>query len=186
MLRCIIFLWVLPGTSIAGSILYSSVQLEDGQYTLSMAVRIDAPLALVYDSITDFNNLAAINPAIEESQILGRPAARTQRVRTVTRVCILVFCKRVEQVQDMTLLQEYALEAVILPDMSDFRSGHARWDFKSRDVTTEMHFSARFEPDFWVPPVIGTWLIKRHLVSETEAMAMYIELKVDEQEHNKE
>ena len=181
-IRCLLVaLLLLPSASLAGAILASSVNHEGDIYTLSVTARIDAPIDTVYQSITDFDNLAAINPAIEESQLLATPAADTRRVRSVIRVCILMFCKRVQQVQDVTLLEDYAIKAVVLPQGGDFRSGLAYWQLTaSGDTATEMLFTNTFEPDFWVPPVIGPWLIKRKLMREVAETAMYIEVKVHE------
>jgi len=173
--RLLAALLLLPATALAGEILASSVNHDGEGYTLSITARIDAPPDTVYRSITDFDNLAAINPAIEESRLLGAPQPDTRRVRSVIRVCILVFCKRVVQVQDVTLLPGYAIVAVILPERSDFRSGIARWQLTPSGSATELLFSNSFVPDFWVPPVIGPWLIKRKLVWEVTETAMYIE-----------
>ena len=175
-IRCLlVVLLLLPTALLAGEILASSVSHDGAVYTLSVTARIDTPLDMVYRSMTDFDNLAAINPAIEESELLATPAADTRRVRSVIKVCILVFCKRVEQIQDVTLLHDYAIEAVILPQGGDFRSGLAYWQLTASGVSTEMLFTNTFEPDFWVPPVIGPWLIKRKLVREVAETAMYIE-----------
>jgi len=169
---------LMPATSLAGDILTSSVEHVGDRYSLSVTARIDAPIDLVYQSITDFDNLAAINPAIEESQVLASPDAETRRVRSIIKVCILMFCKRVEQVQDVMMMGAYAIEAVVLPEYSDFRSGFARWQLTSSGTSTELLFTNTFEPDFWVPPVIGPWLIKRKLIGEVAETAMYIEVKV--------
>ena len=176
--RLIAGLLLSPATALAGDILASSVSHDGDHYSLSVTALIDAPIDIVYQSITDFDNLAAINPAIEESQLLAMPNAETQRVRSVIKVCILVFCKRIEQVQDVTMKAGYVIEAVVLPDLSDFRSGFARWQLTTRSASTELLFTNTFEPDFWVPPVIGPWLIKRKLISEVAETAMYIEVKV--------
>jgi hypothetical protein len=92
-----------------------------------------------------------------------------------------MFCKRVVQVQDVTRPGEYVIEAVIVPSVSDFRSGFARWQLRPQGESTLLSFSHRFEPDFWVPPVIGPWIIKRTLISEVAETAMYIETGVDGQ-----
>jgi hypothetical protein len=43
-----------------------------------------------------------------------------------------------------------------------------------------LQFTDTFEPDFWVPPVIGPWLIQRKLVRElTETMAYIEQQNVD-------
>jgi len=178
-MRLIVVLLLMPPAALAGEILDSSVNHEGFIYSLSVKARIDAPLDTVYRSITDFDNLAAINPAIEESQLLATPTADTRRVRSVIRVCILMFCKRVEQLQEVTLLDDYAIEAVVLPQGGDFRSGVAHWQLTASGAATEMLFTNTFEPDFWVPPVIGPWLIKRKLVREVAETAMYLEAGAD-------
>ena len=175
-------LLLLPCLAQAGTVQTSSVERDGDFYALAITAQIDAPLEIVYQSITDFDNLAAINPNIEKSRLVGRPNADTQRVHSVIKVCILMFCKRVVQVQDVTRPSEHVIEAVIVPAESDFRSGFARWQLTPRGDSTLMSFSHRFEPDFWVPPVIGPWIIKRKLVSEVAETAMYIEVRVDEQD----
>ena len=160
---------------VAGEIIDASVTKSDGVYNASVDALINAPLHLVYESISDYANLSAINPSIVESQILRVLGPDRYRVRSVIEVCILIYCKRVEQVQDMTHKDARTIEAVTLPEYSDFRDGVARWRFTEVGPSTEMYFTHRFEPDFWVPPVIGTWLIKRTLVHEVNQTAIAIE-----------
>jgi hypothetical protein len=172
-----ISLLLLPGVLQAGEIQNSSVTHDGDVYSLSIRARVQAPLAVVYQSITDFTNLAAINPSIEESQVLASQGADRRRVRSVIKVCILVFCKRVEQVQDVTLVDSHTVVAVMVPGAGDFRAGSARWVLTAAGAATDLHFTEVFEPDFWVPPVIGPWLIERKLVREVAETAMYIEMQ---------
>jgi hypothetical protein len=165
----------------AGDLLAASVTHADRRYEVAITARIDAPSDVVYRAITDYANLAAINPDIEVSEFLGTTVAGVATVRTVIYVCILVFCKRVEQVQRVTQPDAVSVDAVIIPEGSDFRSGFARWRLSSpTPATTELQFTDTFEPDFWVPPVIGPWLIQRKLVRElTETMAYIEQQNVD-------
>ena len=128
----------MPAPSLAGDILASSVSHDGDGYSLSITAHIEAPRETAYRSITDFDNLAAINPAIEESQLLRLSGPDTRRVRSVIRVCILMFCKRVVQVQDVTLLEDYAIRAVVVPDDSDFRHGIAHWQLTASGAATEL------------------------------------------------
>ena len=171
---------LFPGVLLAGEILESSVAHDGAVYRLSITARVEAPLAVVYRSITDFSNLAAINPSIEESQVLASQGAGRQRVRSVIRVCILVFCKRVVQVQDVTLVDHRTVVATMVPGRGDFRAGLARWELTAVGIATDLHFTETFEPDFWVPPVIGPWLIEKELVREVAETAMYIERQAGE------
>lgn len=170
-----------PGVLPAGEILNSSVTRDGNEYRLSLAARVDAPLALLYQSITDFTNLAAINPSIEESRVLESPGSGRYRVRSVIRVCILIFCKRVVQVQDVTLVDSRTIAATMVPGDGDFRAGLARWELTADGTATELYFTEVFEPDFWVPPLIGPWLIEKELVREVARTATYIEMQAGEQ-----
>jgi len=170
-----ISLSLFPGILPAGEILDSSVVHDGAVYRLSITARVEAPLAVVYRSITDFSNLAAINPDIEESEVLESQGADRQRVRSVVRVCILVFCKRVEQVQDIILVDSRTVVATMVPGAGDFRAGLARWELTAVGTTTDLHFTETFEPDFWVPPLIGPWLIEKKLVREVAETTLYIE-----------
>ena len=170
-----ISLILLPCVLHAGEIMDSSVTHDGAVYRLSISARMDAPLAVVYRSITDFSNLSAINPAIEESQVLESRGAGQSRVRSVIKVCILVFCKRVEQVQDVTLVDGRTVVARMVPGAGDFRAGLARWELTAVGTATDLHFTETFEPDFWVPPLIGPWLIEKKLVREVAETTLYIE-----------
>lgn len=175
--RFIISLLLLPCSLPAGEILDSGVTHDEAIYNLSITARVNAPLALVYRSITDFPNLAEINPSIEESQVLASSDSDRQRVRSVIRVCILVFCKQVVQVQDVTLVDAHTVVATMVPGAGDFRAGVARWELMTDGNATLLHFTEEFEPDFWVPPVIGPWLIEKELVKKVAETVMYIEMK---------
>ena len=102
-----------------------------GRYELEIRARIDAPREVVRRAITDYANLAAINPDIEVSELLGTTEAGVSTVRTVIQVCILVFCKQVEQLQRVTQPDAQTIEAEVIPGGSDFRSGFARWRLTS-------------------------------------------------------
>ena len=172
MLCCLL---LLHGAAVAGNILDSSVQHEAGVYRLSVSAVIDAPLATVYRVITDYDNLAAISPSIIASRSFATDDPRIHRVRSVIRVCILVFCKRVVQLQRVEQVDSRTIEAVMLPEGSDFRRGLARWQFTEEAGATVLVFSEELEPDFWVPPVIGPWLIESELVREVAETVEYIE-----------
>jgi hypothetical protein len=170
----------MPAMTTAGEILASSVTQVDGRYDVAIRARIDAPSDAVYHAITDYSNLAFLNPDIEVSELLDTTADGVASVRTVIHVCILVFCKRIEQLQQVMQPDANTIEAVTVPDASDFRSGFARWRLSSPTATTtELQFTQTFEPDFWVPPVIGPWLIERKLVSEFRDTSAYIEAQQD-------
>jgi hypothetical protein len=173
--RVVFFLLCVPLVAGAGEVRDALVVKEDGQYRVAISVRIDAAPEVVYRAITDFDNLAAINPSIVESRVLLSISPRKQRVETLVRVCILIFCKDILQVQDVEQVDDSLITAVTLPGTGDFKSSTAQWQLTGRGGATVLRFTQEFEPDFWVPAVIGPWLIRHTLVKEVTETVMYIE-----------
>ena len=173
--RCLMLLALVPFPAPGGEVLGSSITVDASRYHVSVMARIDAPPHLVYETITDYPNLPAVTPSIRSVEVLQVPGPSRHRIRTETVACILVFCKRVTLVQDVEQQAGWRIEAVTLPDMSDFRSGLAHWHLVPSGGGTQLHFDQTFVPDFWVPAVIGPWMIERMLLKEVRATTSYIE-----------
>ena len=168
-------LLLVPGLTQAASILQASASVDDGVYSVSVDTRIGAPVATVMHTLTDYTHLTRINPDILESRILQVFNPARHRVRTLIRACILIFCRDVEQVQDVERLDDMHVVADIVPELSDFKSGTAEWKLHRLQEKTVLQFTARVEPDFWVPPIIGAWLFRRKIVSEMLVAASWME-----------
>ena len=171
----LIGLLLIPVSAGAGEILDLYVGHEAGVYSVALDARLDAPRAHVYHLVTDYEHLADINPSIQESRVLRVTGPDEHRVHSILRVCILIFCKEMTQVQDVQQRGEGLIEALTVPALSDFRRGVFRWQLLEEDTVTRMRFIAELEPDFWVPPVIGPWLIKRKLIEEVRTTTAAIE-----------
>jgi hypothetical protein len=168
---------VAPFLCRAGGVLRASVTYESDVYVLSIEALIDAPVDIVYRLITDYDHLHDINPAILESRIVRTDSPVKHRVRSVTRVCVLFYCRDITQIQDMVQGKDHTIDAVIVPQGSDFRRGHAHWRLWDVDDATVMHFSAELVPDFYMPELIGTWLIRREMVKQIAQIVTLIEAR---------
>ena len=166
-----------PLLSRAGGVLDSSVSDEAGVYSLSIEALIDAPAEMVYRLITDYDHLHDINPAIRESRIQRTYSPVKHRIRTVTRVCVLFYCRDVTQRQDMVQSPGYTIDAYILPQGSDFHRGRGQWRLTAEGDATVMHFHAELVPAFFLPPLIGPWLIRREMVNQITEIVMIIEAR---------
>ncbi len=154
------------GLALAGSLIGVQVSRSGHHYRVVVDARLDASAEAVLRVLTDFDHLDRLNQDILESQVIGRPAPGRSRVRTLSKVCVALFCKRLLQVQDVERQANGDLVAVMVPRLSDFRSGRASWHFTAEGGGTRMHFVSDMEPAFWVPPLIGPWLIQRALRRE--------------------
>ena len=66
----------------------------------------------------------------------------------------------------MTLLGNGHLHADVIPSESDFKYGHADWRMTVEGKGSRLLFSAALTPDFWVPPLIGPYVIKKKMREE--------------------
>jgi hypothetical protein len=94
------------------------------------------------------------------------------------RVCAAFYCKTLHQTQEMRYTPRPDggdLHAEVLPAQSDFRYGRADWQFRAAGAGTQLHFIAELEPAFWIPPLIGPWLVERSLSEEAQRTSAGIE-----------
>ncbi len=138
-------------------------------YTVTLRARLRATPRRVYAALTNYKALPRLNPAIRSVKVSPAPASGpgAERVATVVHACVWFFCKTLHQMQLMTPGAGYRLTAETIPAHSDFRSGHAQWSVAACDGQTCLRFKARVQPDFWIPPLIGPWLLQRKLRDET-------------------
>jgi len=159
-----LFLW--DSATQAGQVFTSAVSHQSGSYFVEVDVLVEVAEPRARALLTDYNNLGQLNHAIEISEILKVRKPGDYQVRTVTEACVWFYCKRIHQVQDVIEAHDGSVTATVIPEQSDFRYGYARLNLWQETGGTRIVIRSEVEPDFWIPPVIGPWLIKRKLRSE--------------------
>lgn len=149
---------------------------EGKRYKVTMYARMQTDAAAAYRVFTDYERLPEINDAIIEARVLpDESIAPMVRLRTQVRVCIVGICRVFEQLQDMLATPPESLRADVLPEHSNLKFGWAAWRIWQEGDEARLLWEAEIEPDFWVPPLIGPWLIKRKLQQEAIDTANGIE-----------
>jgi hypothetical protein len=161
---CLLF---MPAEAVvAGKVYTASATHESGVYRIEVDALVNVPEPLVRELLTDYNHLGRVNDAIEVSEILKTRKPGDYQVRTETEACVWFYCMRVHQVQDVIEAYDGSVTATVIPALSDFRQGYARLNLWQEPGGTRVLIRSEVEPDFWIPPIIGPWLIKRKLRSE--------------------
>ena len=143
-------------------------RLDQDAYSLRLEMEVAAPPGYVRELLTDYDHLGRVNPAIHDSELLAAPAPMLRRVRTVTRSCVAIMCFDMTQVQDVEERADGEIIATIVPGICDFKDGVALWRILPSGSGTHVVFEARMRPKFWVPPLIGTWMIERQINQQLE------------------
>ena len=140
------------------------------QMTFSVAASANQVMAL----LTDYGFPNRLNPEVTKREVISRHRGIT-RVRTEIRSCVFFFCKDVALTQDVSIVAD-TIQADIVPDESDFRSGYFRWSVSSSDSGgSDIRFEAVVEPDFFIPPLIGGFFVRKSLRREILETAKNLE-----------
>lgn len=159
----------------AVEVTHCTVEKADNSWSAALVAEFDASPAEVFAAITDYDNLQAINPSIRRSRVIGELPENGRRVDMLVRVCILVFCKDIRRVQDVYPAGDSTVKAQMVAGAGDFLSGAATWRVTAAGAGARLEYRETFRPGFWVPPVIGPWLIKHKLIDEVAVIGKYLE-----------
>ncbi len=145
---------------------------EKGVYRMTSVTVLDAPLAGVFDVLTDYDDFERISSVYDDAHFLPRLGDDPVRVYTRVKGCVWFYCQTLERVEILTNEGLTCLRTEAIPDASDFKSSVSTWTLREVEGGTEVTYSILMEPDFFVPPLIGPYVLKRRLRSGgTDAIA---------------
>jgi len=136
---------------------------QDGIFYISISTEIQANEKHVRDVLTDYIHIYRLSDSIINSKVLAPTADNKAQVETTVLCCLPLFCKEVKRVEVVSILESGNLHTKIVPNKSDFASGEATWEISPMGQTTRLSYRATLEPDFFVPPILGTRMVIRNL-----------------------
>lgn len=180
----LITLVLLPGTSLCAEINSVEVRKENNHYYLHINATVNADINNVINIVTDYENLASINPYLIESKLLDNPKDERTTVNMLTEICVLFLCYNIRHVQTFSYIENGILFSRIIPGMSDFQAGWMRWEIKEIDSNkiypvTQIIMNIEIVPDFFIPPVIGPYQIKKIMLEMTRDTIINLEEKAN-------
>jgi hypothetical protein len=152
-----------------------SVYENDGVYYINIASEIDASEHYVRSVLTDYDHIYRLSDSIIVSKIINKPDDEKIQIETLVLSCVPGFCMEVTRVDEVSELETGEIQAVIIPEKSDFRSGLATWKIETTGSTTRLTYEATIEPDFFIPPAIGTQMVIDSLRKEFSATINHIQ-----------
>ena len=152
-----------------------AIEKEDGVYRVFGKSRIEAPAEFVHATLMDYDHFYKLAGGIAETRFIPDDESGLRAAYTRYESCVLFFCKTVEKVEYiLTNTPEY-IELRVDPARSDFISNESSWTIEKDGDATILTFEAEFDPDFWIPPMIDTWAIRRKLERSAETVGVNIE-----------
>lgn len=154
------------------------VTFEEGRYHLTSEALFEVSKDDLYAVLINYDLFKKFTSAIVESENVEPGADGHPRFYSRMEGCVLLYCMSFVRNGHLLLTPKHDIVAISHPGESDFKYSRERWQLSSEDNGTLMIYDFEMEPDFWVPPIIGSFYIKRALqgggkraVSRIEALA---------------
>ena len=158
-----LLLCLLTSRSIDAGLAELHVSESEGIYSINLVMQMQVPARYVYRVLTDYVHIYRLDPAITDSEILSSPVAGVVRVRTRIADCIALFCMKIDRVEDVRELGDDTLQVTTIETLGSFKSGHAEWKILGMEGRTQVIYQAQMEPDFYIPPLIGSYFVTQKL-----------------------
>lgn len=142
------------------------VDRDDGRYKLYAETMLDASPEAIRTVLTDYERFGRISSVYKEYGYLEPQADGTPTVFTTVGGCLMgrVFCREMTRVERLEVNRPGHIRTVALPEQSDFKRSISEWIIEPEGDGSRMIYTLELEPDFWIPPLIGPWYLKRTLL----------------------
>ena len=140
------------------------VDKKDERYSLVAETFLAAPADSIYAVLVDYDRMNRISSVYKEFGYLEPDADGTPIVYTRMEGCAFIYCKSMRRVERLEMTPPHYIRTVTLPEQSDFKYAISEWLLEPVGDGTNVTYKLEMEPDFWVPPVIGPWFLKRTLM----------------------
>ena len=160
------------------------VDRRDDFYELRSVARFATDESALYAVLVDYEKFRHFTSAIVESRNVEPDEQGRPRYFTRMEGCVLMWCRSFVRAGHLELQPEKEIIAIANPEESDFKSSRERWQLVPDGDGTILIYEFQMVPDFWVPPILGPFMIKRALRAGGEKAINRIEALAIEQHEN--
>ena len=160
------------------------VSRRQDRYRVVADTHLDAPPQAIYKVLMDFDGdrYQRISDIYKESSYLPPDSDGTPLVYTRVEGCLLRYCRSMSRVERLEVVTPQFIRSRTVPERSDFKYSLSEWTFEAEGDGTRVTYLMEMEPNFWLPPFVGPWFLKRTLVQGAPKAIDQIEL-LAQQEH---
>lgn len=149
----------------AADVLSLVVAEEEGRYTVAFDTLVDAPYATVYPMMLNPADWPKLSRIVAEARVLAELPGGGRKIAMTLQDCILFFCKTLRKVEEFSVPTEGHIDTLAVPAQSDFSYARERWHIYTEGARTRVSYQAEMVPSFYVPPLIGPYIIKTRMRS---------------------
>ena len=148
------------------------------RYRVVADTHLAASPEAVYKVLLDFDGdrYQRISKIYKESGYLAPDSDGTPVVYTLVEGCLLLYCRSMRRVERLEVVTPRFIRSKAVPERSDFKYSVSEWTFTPEGDGTRVTYRMEMEPDFWLPPFVGPWFLRRTLLQGAPQAIDQIEL----------
>ena len=160
------------------------VSREQDRYRVVADTHLDASPEAIYKVLLDFDadGYQRISKIYKESSYLPPDTDGTPLVYTRVEGCLMLFCRSMRRVERLEVVTPQFIRSRAVPERSDFKYSLAEWTFAPEGTGTRVIYRMEMEPDFWLPPFVGPWFLKRTLLRGAPSAIDQIEILAQQEQ----
>lgn len=151
------------GSTHAMTVKHTDIRYQDGRYYVQFNVLINADKHTVAGLMDDYSRWPQWSSVVKKVTVIKQTDARTTLVKLKLNSCLLFFCKSLKKLQTVTRVAPGHLITLTTKDNKDFHYAREVWYASAEGGDTRLIYDAVMEPDFFVPPLVGRWLISSRI-----------------------
>lgn len=156
---CLLF----AGPSIGADLREVVVEKENDRYKLRSETYFDADRESLFRVLADYDQFRKFTSTFVEARNIEPDEQGRPRFYTRMEGCVLLFCKSYIRSGYLELTPVSDIVAIVDPELSNFKYARERWEFIEDGDGTLLIYTFEMEPDFWIPPIVGPFVVKRAL-----------------------
>lgn len=154
-----------PPPARAADVLSLNVDEDEGRYIVSFDAVVKAPYAIIYPVMLTPARWPQLSGLIADARVLAELPGGRRKVSMTFHDCILVFCKTFRKVEELSTAGDGRIDTVAIPAQSDFSYASEHWHITADGDNTRIRYRAEMAPNFFVPPLIGPYILKSRMRS---------------------
>ena len=177
-MRALFFLMLVTGSAHAAELRSVVVEREGDLFMLESEVWFAAETAPLYEIFLDYDMTHQFTSFVVDSRNLGPDEQGRRQFFISNQGCVWFFCRSFERTGHVEYVPNEYIHSTADPELSDFHTSIETWEFTPEGSGTVVVYKFQFDPKFWLPPVIGPFVLQRkleldsdHALSRIEALA---------------
>jgi carbon monoxide dehydrogenase subunit G len=160
------------GAACAAEDLDVEVERNGHSFAVRAGATLAAPVSLVWEVLTDYDNLARFIPGLLQSAVQLRAANRVV-LEQKGEARFLVFAYPIEvRLEVLESPRDWITSRAV---GGNLKRMNGRYELRAESAGVRLRYTGELEPDFDLPPVIGTLAVRSMVQEQFAAMVAEIE-----------